>query len=336
MSKWKITGVLAAACSLVVGAPTQAAAGPSAAYIRAEGTNPTIAQKVLGYDRWVRSAGRPPGVLVLGSSRSVMIDPQRIRAVSDVTAYNAGVSNGAARELLTLASYADIRSPGQLPHLVILLDLEAFARRATTTRQLDYQRRILAARAACANPTSCRLPWLRTARAIGSDAVARQRGGRPYTQTQRTDGRQINGQLQQWEAQGVDLGAVRARRIQQRITGFRPGGYFTQLYAVQQVSFERLLALANERGVEPVVALTSMHPDCIRLCGPAGWNARRAEVRAWLQEVDARREFRLIDLSLPSMWGGSGRFFLDEVHLRDTGAARVVDRLNRFGAFRPR
>lgn len=336
MSRWGFACAVAAACIAALGAPAHSAAAPSAAYIRAEGTNPTIAQKILGYDAWVRAAGRPPGALVLGSSRSVMIDPQRIRSVAGVSAYNAGISNGAARELLTLASYADLRSPGQLPHLVILLDLEAFGRRPTTTRQLDYQRRILAARAACANPVPCRLPWMRAARVIASDAVARQRGGRPYWQTQRSDGRQINGQLQQWEAQGVNLGAVRGRRIQQRVAGLRPGGYFTRLYPAQQVAFERLLALANERGVEPVIALTPMHPDCIRICGPAGWNARRAEVRAWLQEVDTRREFRLIDLSLPSMWGGSGRFFLDEVHLRDTGAARVVDRLNRFGAFRPR
>ncbi|MCW2961320.1 MAG: hypothetical protein JWM90_1707 [Thermoleophilia bacterium] len=328
--KLLIVAVLAAALALLA-LPLQVGAAPSAAYMRAEGTNPTITQKILAYDRMVTESRRVPDVLVLGSSRSVMIDPVHIRRVSGMTSFNAGISNGAARELLALTHYADLRSPGALPHLVIFLDLEAFDGRTPTVRVLDYQQRIDAVKSACGEPTECRTPWLAAARAIARDAVARQAGGRPYTETQRPDGRQINGNLQKWEAQGIDLDPIRARRIQQRIDSYDTS--FDRLYPEPQRAFEQLLELANARDVQPVLVVTAMHPDCIRRCGVAGWTARRAEVRAYLEELEQEFDLRWYDFSLPVTWGGSGAQFLDEIHLRDTGANLVVDRIEALGGF---
>src|SRR5690606_31836329 len=118
-----------------------------------------------------------------------------------------------------------------------------------------------------------------------------------------------------------------------RVKSYRPGAYFDSLSAPQQQAFERFVALANDRGITPVIVITTMHPDCIRICGPAGWNARRLEVRRWLVEVQRAHDFRLVDLSFPATWKGSGRHFLDEVHLRQSGANLVVDRLQQLRAF---
>jgi hypothetical protein len=297
---------------------------------RTEGNNPSITQKVLGLDAWVRSNGRMPDVLVLGSSRSVMIDPQQIYRLTGMRAFNAGISSGAARELLAMSSYADLRSGGHPPRVVVLLDLEAFDNRRPTTRVVDYQRRLDAAADAC---DGARLCMLRAARQLALDAIARQRSAvRDYHETQRTDGRQINGVLAKLEAQGVDLARYREQRIRIRIGSYRVGG-FDRIYPAPREAFERMLTLLNERGVEPVIAITSMHPDCIRRCGPAGWAARRQEVRAMLDELQATHDFRLIDLSYPTTWNGSGASFYDEIHLRPLAAAKVVRRLIRFGAF---
>lgn len=324
---------VAAACL----APPASGAGtlPDDPTNRTEGNNPTISQKIHGYDRWIRANGRRPDVLVLGSSRSVMLDPQQIRRVTGRTAYGAGVSSGAARELLAITSFADLRSAGDLPQLLVMLDLEAFDNRRPTARVLDYQRRLDAMRAACPELPRCRRESFLSARRVVQLAAARQNVPRPWRDTQRSDGRQINGMLERLEAQGADLSQLRRERIDVRLRSYRPGG-FDRIYPAPRAAFERMLELANSRGVEPVLVITSMHPGCIRECGPAGWNARRAEVRAMLDELQEQHDFRLIDLSFPQTWNGTGRHFFDEIHLRPLGAALVVRRLAALGVFAAR
>lgn len=328
--------LVASALTMLTAAPTAvagAASTPDQAAARTEGTNPTIAQKFLGYDAWVRGNRRAPDVLLLGSSRAALLDPVVVRRASGQTAYNAALSSGAGRELQAMTEFADLRGGGTLPHLVVLLDLEAFDNRRPTVRVLDYQRRIDAARTACSEPASCRASWLRTARRLVVDAIARQRTSpRPYRQTQRADGRQVNGLLARLEAQGADLAAMRERRIGIRMRSYRPGG-FDRIYPAPQLAFQRMLTLANARGVEPVIVLTPMHPDCIRRCGPAGWSARRTEVLALLDTLDDEHRFRTIDFTQLARWGGTGADFYDEIHLRPAASARVVRRLDALGAF---
>jgi hypothetical protein len=78
-----------------------------------------------------------------------------------------------------------------------------------------------------------------------------------------------------------------------------------------------------------------MHPACIRICGRAGWAARRRAVHAYLRGVAERRDFSWHDHSYPATWGGSGASFYDEIHLRPAGASLVVPRLAALGAFGP-
>ena len=345
-------GILAAAMTVAVGAasvdgPSGAVAATSATYKpppvypylspvmreAVEGTNPSLAQKVLGYDAWVRAHGGPPHTLILGTSRSVMLDPAEIERRTGTTAYNAGISNGATREFDVMTGFADLRSPGALPNIVLLLDLESFDNRAPTRRVRDYERRIQIARAACREAVACRHRWQLAANAIARDARARQNGGRPYRETQLPNGRQINGVLEKMERQGVDLRIVQRHRIAARVKSYGPG-QFDHLYAVPRQHFERFLALANARGVAPHIVITGMLPACIRICGPAGWSARRAEVKAYLRTLDRTYDFTWADLSLPSTWGGSSASFYDEIHLRPAGASLVVGKLIKLGAFR--
>jgi hypothetical protein len=263
-----------------------------------------------------------------------MIDPAEIERRTGTTAYNAGISNGATREFEVMTGFADLRSPGALPNIVLLLDLESFDNRAPTRRVRDYERRIQVARAACREPVPCHHQWQLAANAIARDARARQNGGRPYRETQLPNGRQINGVLEKLERQGVDLRIVQRHRIAARVKSYGPG-QFDHLYAVPKQHFERFLALANARGVAPHIVITGMLPACIRICGPAGWSARRAEVKAYLRGLERMYRFSWADLSLPSTWGGSSASFYDEIHLRPAGASLVVGRLIKLGAFRP-
>lgn len=323
-----ITTVVAA---LALGAPALAS-GQVSAHAQREGTNPTIAQKVLGWDRMTSVNGTAPDVLILGSSRAVMLDPRQVKRLTGLTAFNGGISSAVNDDLLALTSFTDLRGGGTLPRLVVMLDLEMFAARTPKERVVDYQSRIDAAYVGCSVVTACGGPWRAAAAAIAADAAQRDRDGRRHWTSQRVDGRQINGNFGRWERQGIDLRAIQRRRIQIRVNTYRQGR-FRELYAHTKPPFERLLRLANERGVTPVVVITTMHPDCIRRCGPLGWSARRSELQAYLRTLAKTTPLRMIDLSYPATWGGGPRDFYDDVHLRPHGAAKVIDRLVRLRAF---
>lgn len=327
---------LAVACLAAYLAFAPAAANAAARYSEhelREGSNPTLAQKVLGYDAWVRAAGGAPDILLLGSSRAVRIDPQLVRRLTGARLYNGGVSTAGARELRVLTSFADLRTPGALPQVVVMLDIEAFDNRRPTPRVVDYQLRIDAAYRRCQRPAACRRAWQLHARRLVVDAISRQRGGRPYRQTQRADGMLLNDVLARLDRS--ELAELLDRRIGLRIASYRRGG-FDRVYERPRFAFDRLLAIANARGVTPTLVLTTMHPSCVRRCGPAGWNARRREVRRMLADLQRTRDFRVIDLSYVASWGGSASDLFDDVHLRPGGATRVVQRLARLGVLEPR
>lgn len=332
---------LAIACSLVIAIAWSLALVPAATAVsperaRVEGTNPSLGQRIVRYDRWVRAAQRPPDVLILGSSRSVELDPAQVRRLTGQATFNAGISSATPRELRAMAQYADLRTPGRYPHLVVMLSIEAFQNvRRSTVRVRQYQSRIDRTYAACGEVASCGRDWMVAARRLSLDALRRQAGDDGWLRTQRADGKQVDSMLRRWDREGVDMERLRDRRIAIRVRSYRPGG-FDRLYPAPMAAFEDVLATANARGVRPYVALTSMHPRCIRICGPAGWNARRSEARQYLSQLQERHDFGLLDMSHASSWKGTAADFYDEVHPRPSGAAKIVRRLASVGAFERR
>jgi hypothetical protein len=292
---------------------------------RAEGHNPSLGSKLVGYTRQRDAAGAPPAVLVLGNSRAVQLDPVLIERLGNGRAYNAAISDAAARELLAVGTLARLLDPQQFPHLLVMLDLEAFDRRHPTARVTYTLHAEQAAMAACSDPATCAGAWNTAARRIVSAARIGIRRIPSPDSTQLPNGMQVHGGLETLDAQGVDLAPVRARRIGIRSRSYRPGGGFDRVMPIPTAAFRKLLVLANAAGDRPTVVITSMHPDCIRICGAAGWNARHREVRALLAKLaHEHHQFRLIDASDPAVWGGSGASFFDEIHLRPAAAAKLV------------
>ncbi|MCW2922776.1 MAG: hypothetical protein JWM98_180 [Thermoleophilia bacterium] len=307
-------------------------AGASPAQIRSEGTNPRLGGKLAGYTAWVDAhGGASPDNVILGTSRAVQLDPRLIQRLTGRTTYNAAVSSGAARELLAVGDFVELLTPKDVPHLVVMLDIEAFDRRTPTKRVKAVLAAETAARSACRDRAACDAAWTRAARDIVRTAVAAARGLPAASNNQRPDGMQVNGNLETLDAQGVDLTPTRNKRIAIRIRSYRPGGGFDRLMPIPEAVFSKLMAEANARGDVPTVVITAMHPDCIRRCGPAGWFARRASALQFLAAQRKLHRFRLTNLSNPVSFGGGSGSFFDEIHLRPKAAAQVVRRLDRQG-----
>jgi hypothetical protein len=326
--------------------PERLEGGETSAAARAEGSSPSLGGKLLGYDAFARALGRVPDAVIIGTSRAVQLDPRYITKLTrgrgagghGIRTYNAGVSDGAARELLAVGDFVAMREAGSFPtgpHLVVLFDLEALDSRTPTKRVRAVLRSETIAHHACSDPmvnAVCAKRWRAAAAGILAAARVGQKALRPAREVQRPDGMQIHGYLETLDAQGVDLAPARARRIAIRIRSYRPGGAFDQLEAAPTAAARAMIEHANTRGDVPTIVLTAMHPDCLAKCGPAGWNLRHRQVRAlFVTWQHQGLRFRLRDFSVPRAWGGSGADFFDEIHLRPAGAAKVVRALNRTG-----
>ncbi|MCW2927503.1 MAG: hypothetical protein JWM86_1471 [Thermoleophilia bacterium] len=328
------TGVTAA-LALIVALLASLAVAPSAnavllegdystAIQRREGHQPSLGAKMLGYSALTTAAGNPPDVVIVGTSRAVQLDPRLIKQLSGRTAYNFGTSDGAAREVLAVSSFVEMLTPGDAPHLVIMFDIEGLDRRTPTRRVMETIATLDAARGACSEAITCADQWRATARDLLRTAREGQEGMPPYRSVVRYDGMQINGNLEKLDRQGVDMVGIRNRRIAIRIRSYRPDGGFNRLMPIPMAAIRRAIVTANARGDAPTIVITSMHPECIRRCGPAGWYARRVSARAFLKQLDRTLDMTVIDASDPRTWGGGSSSFFDEIHLRPAAAAKLV------------
>ncbi|MCZ4495633.1 MAG: hypothetical protein JWM25_216 [Thermoleophilia bacterium] len=331
--------VLALATFAAVAAPGAAAAAQQveghygSASERAEGSNPSIGGKMIGYVAYTKANRRAPDVLILGTSRAMQLDPREIKKRSGKSAYNASVSDGAARELLAFGSFAELVTPERAPHLVIMFDIEGLDGRTPTRRVESTIAATEAARKSCPSAERCTTVWKNAAAAIVRDSAVGLRGRPAWSLMQRPDGLIRSPSLARMEREGVDLIGVRDRRIAIRIKSYRPGGAFDALEAAPKAKIKRLLQLANARGDSPSLVITSMHPECIRRCGPAGWFEHRRNARLFLRGLAKTYDFQIHDYSDPKAWGGTAASFYDEIHLRPKAAAQVVAKLDSEGAF---
>lgn len=306
-------------------------------HARVEGSNPNLGQRLIYLERWrARNNGRMPQTVVIGSSRSTFYDPRQIKQLTGRTTFNAGISDGGARSLRAMVDWLNLRSGGAMPQMLIFADLETFDGRTPQVRTRLWQEQMTKALDECkADPSdACRERGQMFARSLANDATRRQGGAPGWQQYLRSDGRQVGGNLVESAARGVNMNDVRRRRIAIRVQTYGPGD-FDNVDPVSVTNFDHILKTANDAGVRPLVVLTPTHPDCIRICGRAGWAARRSEVRSTLAALKKSRDFRWIDYSYPAMYGGNGSEFFDEVHLRPQGAAMVIRSLDRRGLLAP-
>jgi hypothetical protein len=300
---------------------------------RAEGSIPSLGCKIMGYAAYTRKNGFPPKVLILGTSRGMMLDPREVKKYAGVSAFNASVSDGAARELLAMGSFAGLLTPGREPHLVIMFDIEGLDRRTPTKRVTSTIEAEAKARKACHKASKCAKAWRKAANAIVRSSTVGHEGRPDLSLLQRPDGMIRSPHLARLEREGADFAAMRAHRIDVRVNSYKPGHGFDKLMPIPKASAEELIKLANAWGDTPTILITAMHPDCIRICGPAGWSAHHREALAWFAKLSRTRDFDLHDFSDARSFGGSAASFYEEIHLRAEAATMVVKKVQSFGGW---
>ena len=266
-----------------------------------------------------------PGVLVLGSSRSLKVDPAYLAQRSGQPAFNAGVRGGTPVDAYAMARYLHDRFRSSHPHYLWFLDVEAFRSNTIDTNLLNDSRlggyfplsERLRARGHAIWPL---LSWTGAGDALHvvrseldgsapSAATARKAAAKGF----RADGYRDVEEIHDW---GFEF---------KKYKSFYANGGYPRLQSLPVEYLQKTLALMNSWGAAPVIVITPIHPKLHRILAPIGWTDRHRDLLVLLSRLHRTYRFELVDESFISSWGGVPRDFSDGVHLLPSNMRRLTD-----------
>lgn len=303
-----------------------------------------------------------PDVLVLGSSRSMQLDPADVERISGASAFNGAVSGGTSEDAYLYARYAaDLWAdePEGYPHLVIGVVNDVL--RDSGTAALDPRLRRYLPRARRTRPpleAATELLQLRTVQAAlravrhvvprdGIGSIADPTGGADRVDAGLArEGRQKNNRRDLLDARGMSPADEEEGTLAQRIerqmdqylrAAFAEGDAFDGVDERGLSLLRRTIALANEHGGVPTLWVTPFHPEARRRL-PAEYDRRDRAFRAAIDELrgDPSLRFEFVDLDELRTFGGEPSGFHDGIHMSTANTARVLSHLHGLGLLAPR
>jgi hypothetical protein len=264
--------------------------------------------------RMIEGLGTAPDLVMPGSSRVLKYDPEDVRRITGLTAFNAGVSSGDPDDAWRYVSYLDATFPAAFPHVVWAIDVEQFVP--------EGRDRALGGRPAATRVPSP-LPKRPGSWVTDSGQRFTSRGFRSWDFHDRADKR------------GITVPFRIQRNIREYRELFYGSGRFPRVSRLQLSYLEHTIRLANERGDEPVLFLTPMHDTALRALRKRGFAARKAELLQALESLRAEGglRFQVHDLTLIGTFGGRRADVYDGVHMRVANTRRVIRWLHARGAF---
>jgi hypothetical protein len=276
---------------------------------------------------------RAPGVVVLGSSRAMKVQPSLITGRTGLPAFNAAVSSGKPVDAWTFVNFIHARFPGAHSKYLWLLDVEAFRQWPIDPGLLNTPQ--LAAYLGAGTRLSTRLGQLpllfswatfwksvQSVRHAESQPQAALRTTLGATQFA-TDGFRTLDYHDQALAKGLGLAKELPATIRQGIATYR--GDYGRLDPTAESYFQRTLALMNDIGDAPVLVLTPMQPQMLAVVAPLGYDARYEDVLAYLHGLQGRYRFELLDFTHLSAFGGRAADFYDGYHMTVANTRRLVN-----------
>lgn len=270
-----------------------------------------------------------PRVLILGSSRSMKIDPSLVQRLTGLPAFNASVESAMTEDDYAMLRYA-VEQKGIAPRLVLIgIDIEAFHNhRAADGRLLmsGALRRYL-------KGERRRIPWkeftmLFTASQTYYSAACVQHAlsGRKRELNASFDS---NGYLHydKWEAERrtghYDLKGKFPKTLADYIDRF---DRYTEISSERLDYLRKTLDYCRARHIEFRLFITTVSPALAEALRPYGYFQRRQEVLSAMQHL-VRPGERLYDFSDIQSFGGDPNDFYDGAHIDEHNAALLTERL---------
>jgi hypothetical protein len=306
----------------------------------------------------------PPDVLVLGSSRSMKLDPAEIERVSGATAFNGAVSGGTTQDMYLYARYADeLWGDEQYPHLVLGVVHDVF--RYTGTAALDPRlKRFLPRKDRERKPLEVadQLLQLKTVEA-GARAVRRivprdgfsallhpTEGVGRHDASLATTGKQKSNQRENLSPRGMqlfdpigDYSKPLAARVETHMTTFVKNSYtadpdYTGMDDRGLDLLVRTIRLANSHGDVPTLWVTPFQPGAIQYLPKDEYARRDEKFRDTIRTLqrDKTLRFEFVDFADIDAFEGDPDEFHDGIHMTPKNTAKVVAKLDELGLLAPR
>lgn len=281
----------------------------------------------------IKGLTKPPELVVLGSSRSLKLQPSYLHRLTGEDVFNAGLRDATPVEEYALVHFIHDRFPDARIHWLWLLDVEAFRSDQVSPALLDSPD--LAPYVSQSDRLTARvhgivdlLSW----RAL-EDSLASIRADESPADAPGAHSRRIGPHI---------------RHLIRRSEGFAPDGYYTRvdynwgksrlkyeamygdgslythLSGLSKTYLERTLRDMNAWGEAPVIVLSPMHPDLERELGPVGWSGRHRDLVAYLSQLRSTYRFRYLDFTSIRSFGGDRKGFFDPVHMREPNLHRML------------
>jgi hypothetical protein len=264
----------------------------------------------------------PPGLVVLGSSRSKTLAPACLGRLAGRPAFNFAVDGAGPDDLRAILHYLLDHHPGSLTRLVVGVDPEMLEARAL------WASRVLAPYAVTGGRRSQPSVWadLFGLQPVTATIRALFRLARPDTTTPammlEPDGRQ---RYPLWERQLAAGTAPVEARVEESIPGILsqyPG--FTRLDSSGVATLRGLFEDAHRTGLLVTAFIPPVHPALLRAL-PENGRARSDETAALLRRFEAGGLLRYVETRELGSVGDDSTRYVDAVHFIGPAADRLAE-----------
>ena len=243
-----------------------------------------------------------PQILILGDSRGRLADPTELQRLTGHTAFNAAVTGGSAPEAWVFTRYTADRFPRQKRRYIWFVSWGLATDIVPTALQADPRaRRYLREVAPYLGTETDNGPWHTDLHYHRDGSVADERPPSP-AQVQRVK--------------------ATAAQIAERI-GRRPPSPATAVDRTRFRLFEQLLGYMNARGERPVIVINPIYPTVLAALQKAG-DPLMAGTLAYLQSLQPRYDFVLVDCEDSHVWGGNDDDWSNPTHVDMANMRRML------------
>jgi len=251
----------------------------------------------------------PPELVIFGGSRAQRFEPSVAEDLTGLPAFNFAVQNSRPEDVYAMARLLFWRAPSVKLRCI-------WALQATTLSDSPLHPGLLA--------ESRLTQFLPGYLVAGQRKVSVSSEGR---EMQSVDEYSARGQLLH---NGYDLRLERGASFTSVLSGYlstmapRAGAPAPYAQTRAKKYFERTLALFNLHGVEPVLVIMPYHPDALAAFRAAGWDVKEQAFKAYLESLQSRYRFHLLDYTDIATFHGSADEFYDGAHVTAVNARRIL------------
>jgi hypothetical protein len=260
----------------------------------------------------IEALGYDPQVVFFGGSRSVRFDPAYLQKKTGLRGFNLAMTNGLPVDALAFAHFLHARAPDTRPLWIWGIQTSTLYPRNLEPGLIQDPRLNKYLPASLLREEAVNLT---------TDPAKVPKVGRVTNRRYTKEGMIVYNPYDAARAKGLKL----ERALQ--IYTARTLPKLAEEKTPDPTYFEKTLGLLNSYGITPVLVSMPVQPQVLATFREHGWQQRQDEFVAYIDGLHEKYDFRFIDLSDTSSFGGDPRAFYDGVHMDASNARKLVDKL---------